>query len=28
LEKSNVQGMLDVSVKSSPDTDRDDCEYI
>jgi len=28
LEKSNVQGMLDVSVKSSSDTDRDNCEYI
>jgi len=28
LEKSNVQGMLDISVKSGSDTDRDDCEYI
>jgi len=28
LEKSDAQGMLDVTVKSSADTNGNDCEYI
>jgi len=28
LEKSDAQGMLDESVKSSVDINRNDCEYI